>query len=163
MNQFPKIAPTIAILAASGVSEHEMTIIQRSLAAHKLRATVVSPESGLIHSWGDNTWGHCYPSDAKLETSLGSDYDMLILPGGQRHVAKLMTNPHTKRFVSAFFATNKPLAVFSESETILATNELAGDNAVVLSYEGAEGLTDAAERMIVHFENFASDLMAQAA
>lgn len=153
----------IALLAASGVSETEMTAIQRALGGAKMRASVVSPESGLIHSWGEGTWGHCYPADAKLEVSLGSDYDMLIVPGGERHVTKLMSNPHTKRFVSAFFLTNKPVAVFSDAQTILATHELSGDNACRLNHATGEELTDAAAKMMVHFENFASDLMAQAA
>jgi len=159
MNQ----SPNIALLAASGVSETEMTAIQRALAAAKLRAHVISPESGLIHSWGEGTWGHCYPADAKLEVSLGSDYDMLIIPGGQRHITKLSANPHTRRFVNAFFLTRKPVAVYSDAQTILATNELTGDNAVELTYASAEDLTEAAQKMMVHFENFASDLMAEAA
>ncbi|MCB1537557.1 MAG: DJ-1/PfpI family protein [Rhodospirillales bacterium] len=155
--------PQIALLAASGVSEHEMTAIQRALAAAKLRAHVVSPENGLIHSWGDGTWGHCYPADAKLETSLGSDYDMLILPGGERHVQKLLKNPHTRRFVSAFFTTGKPLAVFAEGAEILKTNELSGDNALILSYEDADALMAAADQMIAHIAANAPAAMAQAA
>lgn len=158
MNSTPKIA----LLAASGVSEHEMTAIQRALGAAKMRASVISPENGLIHSWAEGTWGHCYPSDAKLEVSLGSDYDMLIVPGGQRHITKLMANPHTKRFVSAFFLTQKPVAVYSDAQTILATNELAGDNALVLSYDTADGVTEAANQMVAHFENAPGDV-AQAA
>lgn len=156
-------SPKIALLAASGVSETEMTAIQRALAGARMRASVISPESGLFHSWGEGTWGHCYPADAKLEVSLGSDFDMLIVPGGQRHITKLMANPHTKRFVSAFFVTGKPVAVYGDAQTVLATNELAGDNAAVLSYTNTEELNDAAMKMMVHFENYASDLMAQAA
>lgn len=159
MNQSPKIA----LLAASGVSETEMTAIQRALGAAGKRAHVISPESGLIHSWGEGTWGHCYPADAKLEVSLGSDYDMLIVPGGQRHITKLMANPHTKRFVSAFFLTKKPVAVFSDAQTILDTNELTGENALTLTYESNEGLVEAADRMMAHFENTAPAEMAEAA
>jgi peptide chain release factor 2 len=114
--------PKIALLAANGVSEKEMTAIARALASQKTRPMVITPETGLIHTWGESTWGHCYPSDAKIEVSLGSDYDRLIIPGGQRHVDKLMTNPHTKRFVTAMMAMKKPVAVFAEAEKIMTTN-----------------------------------------
>lgn len=150
MNQSPKIA----ILTASGVSELEMTAIQRALGASRQRGNVISPESGLIHSWGEGTWGHCYPSDAKLETSLGADYDMLVLPGGTRHVEKLNNNPHTRRFVSSFFAMNKPVAVFPDAVSILAGNGFAGDNVLELRYEDNEGLMAAAKQMVAHFETF---------
>lgn len=146
----------IALLAASGVNEIEMTAIQRALANVKTRANVISPESGLIHTWGEGTWGHCYPSDAKLEVSLGSDYDMLILPGGSRHITKLMANPHTKRFVTAFFLMKKPVVTFGDAQTVLATNELSGDNALTLSYENAETLAEAAQQMVERFETAAA-------
>lgn len=153
----------IALLAASGVSEIEMTAIQRILASNKIRAVVVSPESGLIHSWADSVWGHCYPVDAKLETSLGSDFDGLILPGGRRHVDKLMTNPHTKRFVSAFFLTKKPVAAFGESEEIVTANALAGDNLSVLRYDSADALNEACASMIAHLDQASADPVSQAA
>jgi putative intracellular protease/amidase len=144
--------PKIAILTASGVNEIEMTAIQRALAAASMRGTMVSPESGLIHSWGEGTWGHCYPVDAKLEVSLGADYDMLILAGGSRHIDKLTNNPHTKRFVTSFFAMNKPVAVFSDATKIMEANAFAGDNMIQLTYTDADTMAQAAQDMIAHFQ-----------
>jgi protease I len=153
----------IALLAASGVSESEMTAIARALATDKMRAHVITPETGLIHSWGENTWGHCYPSDAKIEASLGSDYDRLIIPGGQRHVDKLMANPHTRRFVTAMFAMNKPVVVFAEAEAVLVSNGFSGDNACVLKYDSDAALYEAAQQMMIHFETMAPLALAEAA
>lgn len=159
MSQMPKIA----LLAASGVSEKEMTAIARALASQKTRPMVITPETGLIHSWGEGTWGHCYPSDAKIEVSLGSDYDRLILPGGQRHVDKLMANPHTKRFLTAMMAMKKPVVVFAEAEAIMKTNGFEGDNAIILSYDSDETLTEACAGMMNHFEAAAPMAIAEAA
>lgn len=157
-------SPKIALLTASGVSEHEMTAIQRALANARLRGHVISPETGLIHSWGEGTWGHCYPSDAKLETSLGSDYDMLIMPGGERHVAKLMGNPHTRRFVSAFVTQGKPMAVFTEAQKIMQENQLESDVAMMIEYADHDALMDAAAKMVDHLiENAVPAEMAEAA
>ena len=156
-------SPKIAILTASGVNEAEMTAIQRALGAQRQRGYVVTPENGLIHSWGEGTWGHCYPSDAKLETSLGADYDMLILPGGQRHVDKLMNNPHTRRFISSFFAMNKPVAAFGDASKILDANQFAGDNAMLLGYQDGESLTKAAADMVAHLESAKDNTLAEAA
>jgi len=156
-------APQIALLAANGVTEAEMTAIQRTLGSKRWMARVVSPESGLIHSWAENVWGHCYPSDAKLEVSLGSDYDMLILPGGARHVEKLMANPHTKRFVSAFFMMNKPVAVFKESARILAENGLEGPSVIACEYDDAEALAARCAAMMAAFEKAAAEMSDEAA
>ena len=156
-------SPKIAILTASGVNEIEMTAIQRALGANRQRGHVVTPENGLIHSWGEGTWGHCYPSDAKLEVSLGADFDMLVLPGGSRHVDKLLANPHTRRFVTSFFAMNKPVAAYGDAARILETNGFAGDNAVVLTYTDAESLTAAAAQMMAHFETAQHNALAEAA
>lgn len=159
MSQMPKIA----LLAANGVSEKEMTAIARALASQKTRPMVITPETGLIHTWGESTWGHCYPSDAKIEVSLGSDYDRLIIPGGQRHVDKLMTNPHTKRFVTAMMAMKKPVAVFAEAEKIMTTNGFEGDNAAVLGYDSEETLQAACMKMLEHFEAVEPMAIAEAA
>jgi protease I len=163
MSSIQSPSPKIALLAASGVSESEMTAIARALAAEKIRANVITPETGLIHSWGEGTWGHCYPSDAKIEVSLGSDFDRLIIPGGQRHIDKLLANPHTRRIVTAMFAMNKPVVVFAEAEAILTANGFSGDNACVLTYSSEETLLEAAQQMMVHFEVMAPLALAEAA
>lgn len=150
-NNFPEM-PNIALIAASGVSETEMTAIQRALAAKKWRAHVISPESGLIHSWAEGAWGHCYPADGKIEVSLGSDFDMLILPSGQRHVDKLMQNAHTKRIIGAMAAMKKPIVAFADGQRMLVENDLMGENATVMVYVTPEELTAAATEMIAIFE-----------
>ena len=147
------VMPNIALIAASGVSETEMTAIQRALANKKWRAFVISPETGLIHSWADGAWGHCYPADGKIETSLGSDYDMLILPGGQRHVDKLMANAHTKRILTAMMAMRKPIVALADGNRLLVENEMAGDNVKAVEYSDAASLTAAAADMVAYFEN----------
>lgn len=146
------VMPNIALIAASGVSEIEMTAIQRALANQKWRAHVISPETGLIHSWGENSWGHCYPADAKIEVSLGSDFDMLILPGGQRHVDKLMNNAHTKRILGAMMALKKPVVAFADGQRMLVENELSGDNVQIMNYADTAELTAAAASMVAFFE-----------
>ena len=145
------VMPKIAIIAASGVSETEMTAIQRAMANIQWRSQVISPETGLIHSWADNSWGHCYPADAKMEVSLGSDFDMLILPGGQRHVDKLMANAHTKRIIGAMCAMKKPIVAFADGQRMLVENELMGDNAQVMTYADAAELTARAADMAQYF------------
>ena len=153
MTTTSSVMPNIALIAASGVSEIEMTAIQRALANKKWRAHVISPESGLIHSWAESGWGHCYPSDGKIETSLGSDFDMLILPGGQRHVDKLMANAHTKRIISTMMAMKKPIVAFADGNRMLVENELIGDNAQAMTYADANALSAAASDMVAYFEN----------
>ncbi len=147
--------PAIAILAANGIDENNMTEIQRSLARVGWRAKVISPENGLIHSWAHNAWGHCYPADAKLEVSLGSDFDMLILPHGTRNADRLKTNAHTKRFITAFLLARKPVAAFGSAEDLLKICEdayQAGSDNILMNPDYAEAMAVNCEAMVAFFQ-----------
>jgi protease I len=113
----------IAIIAANGFDENHMTAIQRQLTQAKLAFTVVAPEQGLVNGWQGNGWGHYFTVDLSISTALGSDFDSLILIGGERGVAKLKTNPHTRRIVNHFVEADKPVAAIADSVALLALSE----------------------------------------
>src|SRR5579871_3980158 len=91
---------SIAILAANGFDENQMTEIQRALTTVKAKFKTVAPENGVVNGWQKDHWGHYFPVEAPIGEALGSDYDMLVIPGGERGIAKLKTNPHTRRIVN---------------------------------------------------------------
>jgi protease I len=115
----------IAILAANGFDENNMTAVQRSLTKMKIPYKIIAPEQGLVNGWQDSAWGHYFTVDAPIGTALGSDFNILILVGGERGVAKLKTNPHAKRIINHFIEAKKPLAAIGAGVSLLALSPAA--------------------------------------
>ncbi|MER2519923.1 MAG: DJ-1/PfpI family protein [Bdellovibrionales bacterium] len=117
----------IAILIANGFDEDQVTEIQRALVKEKANIKSIAPEQGVVNGWHGNGWGHHFPIDAQINETLGSDFDMLILSGGERAVAKLKGNLHTRRIVSHFLDASKPIAALGAGVGLLAlSTRIAG-------------------------------------
>jgi protease I len=123
------IGKSIAILAANGFDENQMTEIQRALQAAKAKFKTVAPEQGVVNGWQKDHWGHYFPVDSQIGESLGSDFDFLVIPGGERAIAKLKTNPHTRRIINHFFEAEKPIAAIGAGTVLLAlSSQISGRN-----------------------------------
>jgi len=139
----PLAGKTIAILVANGFEETEMTEPQRALLKTGATLKVLSPEQGLVNGWHGKAWGHYFPVDQQIAEVLAADFDMLILPGGERSVAKLAANPHTRRIVSSFMDGGKPVAAIDDGVSLLAVAQkvkgrtLTGSPAVREALEAA--------------------------
>lgn len=110
----------IAILVANGFDENQMTEIQRALLKEKANIKTIAPEQGVVNGWQGNGWGHYFPVDGQVGETLGSDYDMLVLPGGERATAKLKGNLHTRRIINHFMEANKPVAAIGAGAGLIA-------------------------------------------
>ena len=137
----------IAILAANGFDENQMTEIQRALTVAKAKFKTIAPEQGVVNGWQKDHWGHYFPVDAQIGAALGSDFDFLVIPGGERAIAKLKTNPHTRRIVNHFFEAEKAIAAIGAGVALLALSNRAGGARVAAPAECHEEL--AAAGMIV--------------
>ncbi|MBV8060328.1 MAG: DJ-1/PfpI family protein [Alphaproteobacteria bacterium] len=117
----------IAILVANGFDENQMTEIQRALLKEKANIKTIAPEQGVVNGWQGNGWGHYFPVDGQIGETLGSDFDMLVLPGGERATAKLKGNLHTRRIINHFMEANKPIAAIGAGTGLIAlTGKLSG-------------------------------------
>lgn len=116
----PLIGKTIAILVANGFEETEMTEPQRTLLKLGAAVRVISPEQGLVNGWLGAAWGHYFPTDKHVGDVLGADFDLLVLPGGERSVTKLMNSAHTKRIVGHFLDAGKGIAAIDDGVRLLA-------------------------------------------
>lgn len=128
MTSKPLSGAKIAVLVANGFSEQDVTITQRLLQEQGATTRMISMEDhGLSHSWNGEGWGLHFAADSALKSALAVDYDMLVVPGGQRSVEKLKLTAHTKRFVGGFISANKPLAVMGEAlDLLLFAEQVAG-------------------------------------
>ena len=111
---------TVAILAANGFNEHQMTEIQRALIKAGASTKTIAPETGVMNGWQGEGWGHYFPVDVQIGEALGSDFDALVLPGGERALAKLKTNLHARRIVNHFLEAGKPIAAIETGVALMA-------------------------------------------
>lgn len=109
----------IAILVANGFNQQDFTAVQKVLNSSGAGLKLVSPDQGLVNGWEGSGWGHHFPVDQQLGTALGVDFDILVVPGGQRCMDKLKTTAHTKRFVNSFMVSAKKIVLFSEAVELL--------------------------------------------
>ena len=129
----------IAILTANGFDENQMTEIQRALIKAKATTKNIAPEQGVVNGWQGEGWGHYFPVDAQIGEALGSDFDILVLPGGERGVEKLKTNPHSRRIISHFMDAGKPIAAIGAGVALLTlSSQSAGRNVAAASQIHAE-------------------------
>jgi protease I len=126
---------TIAILAADGFNELHMTEIQRALVRAKASVKIVAPEPGIVNGWQDDNWGHHFHVDAPIAETLGSDFDMLVIPGGPRCAEKLKGNPHAKRIVKHFLEAEKPVAAIGEGVSTLALSDMVAEKTLAAPVE----------------------------
>lgn len=117
----------IAILAGNAFSEADMIATQRGLLSAGAKMKVVSVDQGLITGMNKTGWGHNFPVDVSLSSALASDFDMLVIPGGDGSCKKLLSSAHSKRFVGGFMMAGKPLAAFNDGVTmVLNTQDVEG-------------------------------------
>ena len=123
----PLAGRKIAILVGNGFDEIQMTDCQRALLGAGATVKIVSPASGLVNGWQGKSWGHYYPVDQHVAQTLAADFDMLVLPGGERSVTKLLETAHTVRIIRGFRDADKPVAAIGTGvDLIAAADRLTG-------------------------------------
>jgi protease I len=121
----PLLGEKIAVLVANGFSEKDLTFTQKALINEGANIRIVSMDNGLVNSWNDLGWGLNFAADQMLSEALAADYDVLIVPGGQRSIDKLKLTAHTRRFVGGFVGMAKPVVLFEEAVDLLMFAERA--------------------------------------
>lgn len=129
----------IAILVSNGFNQQDMTDTQKLLNSMGVSLKIISPDQGLVNGWEGAGWGHHFAVDQQLSTALGADFDILVVPGGQRSMDKLKTTAHTRRFVNSFVSAGKPVAMFNEAIDLLVYAEQISGRTV----SGPEEMKDA--------------------
>lgn len=101
----------VAILAADGVEEVELTEPLHALTKAGAVVTLVSLHDGDIQSMqGDVTPAGTYKVDQQVSHADAADFDALVLPGGTTNPDKLRMDRQAVNFVRRFVETDKPIA-----------------------------------------------------
>lgn len=109
----------ILILATDGFEQSELLKPKEILEQAGHTITIASPEDGEIKAWDKDDWGKSVPVDITVDEVSQSDYDALLLPGGQINPDKLRMNDQAVGLVKAFANADKPVAAICHAPWLL--------------------------------------------
>ncbi len=113
----------LAVLVANGFCEKDLTEMQRALQKTGANVRIVGMDQALVASWNETGWGLNFAADQMLNAALAAEYDLLVIPGGQKSIDKLKLTAHTRRFIGGFLDMRKPVVAFDEAVELLVFAE----------------------------------------
>ena len=105
----------VMLLVANGFAQMDFISIQRELGTCGADVTVVSSEKNLVNGFNGSEWGLTFPVDQQIDSVLGSDFDAVVIVGGEQSVKRLDATPHSSRILEAFAETSKPVVLVNEA------------------------------------------------
>ena len=109
----------IAILATDGFEQSELEVPLKKLRAAGATVDVVALKAGEIKGWEKKDWGRAVPVDRTLDEAKPSDYDALVLPGGQMNPDLLRVEPKAVDFVKSFWNDSKVIGAICHAPWLL--------------------------------------------
>ena len=115
----------IAILAADGVEQIELTEPRSAVEEAGAETELISLESGEIQGMnGDINPADKFTVDKTVADASADDYDGLILPGGVGNPDKLRQDEDAIAFIKAFFTAGKPVGAICHAPWTLVEADL---------------------------------------
>ena len=115
----------IAIMVATGFEEKNFIEIQKMLLGQNAQLKVISSSAGLVQGRTGTQTGMSYPVDSQLSETLAIDYDALIIPSGEAHLATLAEELHAARIIKAFLRENMPVLVQGDALNLISEIDTA--------------------------------------
>lgn len=109
----------VAILAADGFEEVELTKPRAALDEAGAKTTVVSLKSGKIQGMNHADKGDTVAVDLTLNEAKPGDFDALMIPGGLMNPDSLRSSEEALEFVRHFFREGKPVAAICHAPWVL--------------------------------------------
>ena len=113
------IGKKIAILATNGFEQSELEVPRDRLKKAGATVDIVSLAAGEIKGWDQKNWGRTVKVDKTLDQVSASDYDALVLPGGQINPDLLRVEPKTLNFIKDVFNAKKIVAAVCHAPWLL--------------------------------------------
>jgi protease I len=114
----------IAILATHGFEQSELEVPLQKLKEAGAQVQIVSLEAGEIKGWAKKDWGRPVSVDRTLDEAKPSDYDALVLPGGQINPDLLRVEPKAIEFIKGFWRDNKVIGAICHAPWLLIEAEI---------------------------------------
>lgn len=115
----------IAILATNGFEQSELEVPRDRLRETGATVEVVSLSPGEIKGWDKKDWGRPVKVDKTLDQAKASDYDAIVLPGGQINPDLLRVEPKALKFVKDIFDAKKIVAAICHAPWLLVETGIA--------------------------------------
>lgn len=116
----PKISnATIAILSTNGFEQSELLVPRDKLTSAGATVHVVTPDGKAIRGWDKDDWGSEVEADKALGSVDVSDYDALVLPGGQINPDLLRVNEAAVALVRDFVKDDRIVAAVCHAPWLL--------------------------------------------
>ena len=109
----------IAILATSGFEQSELEVPRDRLKQAGATVDVISLAPGEIMGWEKKDWGRPVKVDKVLDQVSPSDYDAIVLPGGQINPDLLRLEPNALKFIKDMFEAKKVIAAVCHAPWLL--------------------------------------------
>ena len=113
------MAQRVMILATDGFEQSELVKPKSKLEDAGYETAVVSPEDGKIKGWKKGDWGDKVKVDLTLDDAEASEFDALLIPGGQINPDKLRLEEKAVQLVKDFVAAGKPVAAICHGPWLL--------------------------------------------
>jgi protease I len=115
----------IAILATDGFEQSELEVPRDKLKAAGATVHIVSLKAGEIKGWDMKDWGRPVKVDKTLDQVSASDYDAIVLPGGQINPDLLRAEPKALAFIKDIFNQHKIVAAVCHAPWLLIETGIA--------------------------------------
>lgn len=115
----------IAILATNGFEQSELEVPRDRLTKAGATVHVVSLAAGEIKGWDKKDWGGPVKVDETLDDVSASDYDAIVLPGGQINPDLLRVEPKALKFIKDIFEAKKVVAAVCHAPWLLIETGIA--------------------------------------
>jgi protease I len=109
----------VAILAADGFEEVELTKPRKALDDAGAKTSVISIKSGKIQGMNHADKGETVAVDQTLAEAKPQDFDALMIPGGLMNPDTLRSTEEALEFVRHFFRESKPVAAICHAPWVL--------------------------------------------
>lgn len=114
----------ILIIATDGFEQSELMGPKARLEDAGMKTTVASLEAGDIRGWKDGDWGDSVAVDKLVDDVAASEFDALLLPGGQINPDILRMNDTVIGLVKDFDKAGKPIAAICHAPWLLAEADI---------------------------------------
>ncbi|MCA6109633.1 type 1 glutamine amidotransferase domain-containing protein [Bradyrhizobium cenepequi] len=115
----------IAILATHGFEQSELEVPRDRLKKAGANVDVISLAAGEIKGWDMKDWGRPVKVDKTLDQVSASDYDAIVLPGGQINPDLLRAEPKALKFIKEIFDAKKVVAAVCHAPWLLIETGIA--------------------------------------
>lgn len=110
----------ILIVATNGFEQSELEVPRDKLREAGASVAIATPDGEAIKGWDKTDWGRTTESDLALGAVDVSDYDMLVLPGGQINPDLLRVDDTALAVLRGFLDDGKPVAAICHAPWLLA-------------------------------------------